>query len=152
MDGCLTDQLLCFVIPFVPQYKDSPELSAYMEGKVAEIRGAGVNCFDLAGMFIKPVQRILKYPLLLAELLKVRCVGPLTLAGHTQLGTKHMASPGGATSKRLDRPRTVSSLTGGAAWSRHVFCPQLYLCTSLLTDSLCQVDVALNSFAFMTDV
>ena len=36
-----------------------------------------------------------------------------------------MAPPGGATSKRLDQPKTVWSLTGGAAWRCHVFCPQL---------------------------
>ena len=44
-----------------------------------------------------------------------------------QLRTKHMAPLGGATSKRLDRSKTVWSLTGGAAWRRHVFCLQLHV-------------------------
>ena len=38
-----------------------------------------------------------------------------------------MAPPGGGTSKRLGRSKTVWSLTGGAVWRRHVFCPQLYV-------------------------
>jgi hypothetical protein len=63
------------VMPIIWQAKDVPELSDYMDGKVAAIRLAGVNCFDLAGMFIKPLQRILKYPLLMSELLKVRKTG-----------------------------------------------------------------------------
>lgn len=52
------------------QYKDHPVFIAYMNRKVAEIR-LKTNCFDLASMFIKPLQRVLKYPLLLQELLKV---------------------------------------------------------------------------------
>ena len=59
----------------------------------------------------------------------------LTLAvyAYLQLGTKHIATPGGATSNRLDRPRTVKSLTGGAAWRCHVyFVPRwIYFCTGL---------------------
>ncbi|XP_055335656.1 dynamin-binding protein-like isoform X2 [Paramacrobiotus metropolitanus] len=51
------------------QYKDIALLDEYMKRKVAEIR-LRINCFDLASMFIKPLQRVLKYPLLLSELLK----------------------------------------------------------------------------------
>ena len=43
-----------------------------------------------------------------------------------QLGTKHTAPPGGATSKRLGSFWPVWSLTSGVTWKRHVFCPQLY--------------------------
>ncbi|XP_055933569.1 dynamin-binding protein-like [Argiope bruennichi] len=42
----------------------------YLQHKV-EIMKRQTNCFDLPAMLIKPVQRILKYPLLLNELLKV---------------------------------------------------------------------------------
>ncbi|CAL1281416.1 unnamed protein product [Larinioides sclopetarius] len=42
----------------------------YLHHKV-EIMKRQTNCFDLPAMLIKPVQRILKYPLLLNELLKV---------------------------------------------------------------------------------
>ncbi|GIY49775.1 dynamin-binding protein [Caerostris extrusa] len=42
----------------------------YLHHKV-EIIKRQTNCFDLPAMLIKPVQRILKYPLLLNELLKV---------------------------------------------------------------------------------
>ena len=42
-----------------------------------------------------------------------------------------MAPLGGATSNRPDRPKILLSLTGGAAWRRHVFSPQLYLRSSL---------------------
>ncbi|OQV11985.1 Dynamin-binding protein [Hypsibius exemplaris] len=58
-------------IESLAKYKDIPELSDYMDEKVGAIRHAGVNCFDLAGMLIKPLQRLLKYPLLMSELLKV---------------------------------------------------------------------------------
>ena len=37
-----------------------------------------------------------------------------------QLGTKHGTPPGGATSKKLDRPEKMLSITGGAAWRCHV--------------------------------
>ena len=53
---------------------------------------------------------------------------PLNLIFLVQLGTKDMALPGGATSKSLDRSKTVQPLTSGAAWRCHVFCPQLYPC------------------------
>ena len=47
------------------------------------------------------------------------------LRAKVQLGTRHRALPGGATSKRLD----LAPLTSGAAWRCHVFCPQLYCST-----------------------
>ncbi|GFT34885.1 dynamin-binding protein [Nephila pilipes] len=52
--------------------KIDPQSAAgqYLQHKV-EILKRQTNCFDLPSMLIKPVQRILKYPLLLNELLKV---------------------------------------------------------------------------------
>ena len=52
-----------------------------------------------------------------------------SVASAVQLGTKHMALPGGATSERLDSFWPALSLTSGAAWKRHVFCPQLSMGT-----------------------
>ena len=47
-----------------------PVITDYINGRLDKMREQ-MNVFDLAGVLIKPVQRILKYPLLLNELLKV---------------------------------------------------------------------------------
>ena len=50
--------------------------------------------------------------------------GGATSKSLTRLGTRHMASPGGATSKTLNS----QALTGGAAWRYHVFLsPDVFL-------------------------
>ena len=53
------------------QYREVPEACQYFAAKVEEMRRR-TNIFDVEAMLIKPVQRILKYPLLLHELIKVR--------------------------------------------------------------------------------
>ena len=54
------------------QYREIPEACQYFAAKVEEMR-RHTNIFDVEAMLIKPVQRILKYPLLLHELVKVSC-------------------------------------------------------------------------------
>ena len=55
----------------------------------------------------------------------------------TQWGTKHMAPPDGATSKRLDSGATSERLYSGAAWRCHVFDPQL--CQDNVVGMFCSV-------------
>ncbi|GFO19681.1 dynamin-binding protein-like [Plakobranchus ocellatus] len=60
------------VITVLEKYADpsTPQaITDYISGRLEKMREQ-MNVFDLAGVLIKPVQRILKYPLLLNELLK----------------------------------------------------------------------------------
>uniref|UniRef100_A0A0B7BC31 Dynamin-binding protein n=1 Tax=Arion vulgaris TaxID=1028688 RepID=A0A0B7BC31_9EUPU len=57
------------VITAMEKYSDSPEISAYFNSKIEAMKKQ-TNVFDMASILIRPVQRILKYPLLLNELLK----------------------------------------------------------------------------------
>ena len=52
------------------QYEQHEEIRAWMEALVERLRDSHV-VFDIGALLIKPVQRILKYPLLLSELSKV---------------------------------------------------------------------------------
>ncbi|XP_070200464.1 dynamin-binding protein-like [Littorina saxatilis] len=56
-------------IAVMEKYHDIPEACQYFAAKVEEMRRR-TNIFDIEAILIKPVQRILKYPLLLHELLK----------------------------------------------------------------------------------
>ena len=55
---------------FLIQYEDNSEIQAFFASKLDVVRQSSV-VFDFGSILIKPVQRILKYPLLLNELLKV---------------------------------------------------------------------------------
>lgn len=57
------------VVPLWQKYESQPEAAAYLQ-KCLEKMSRETNCFDIPAVLIKPVQRILKYPLLLNELLK----------------------------------------------------------------------------------
>lgn len=57
------------VISVMEKHKESLEVCQYFSAKVEEMRRQ-TNIFDVEAMLIKPVQRILKYPLLLNELFK----------------------------------------------------------------------------------
>ncbi|XP_076450774.1 dynamin-binding protein-like isoform X2 [Babylonia areolata] len=57
------------VIAVMEKHREVPEACQYFAAKVEEMRRR-TNIFDVEAMLIKPVQRILKYPLLLHELLK----------------------------------------------------------------------------------
>ncbi|CAG5133338.1 unnamed protein product [Candidula unifasciata] len=57
------------VLAAMERYIDSSEINDYFNTKIEKMREQ-MNVFDVAGVLIKPVQRILKYPLLLNELLK----------------------------------------------------------------------------------
>ena len=52
------------------QYNENPSVSAFMQTQLNKLRERSV-VFDIEAILIKPVQRILKYPLLLNELFKV---------------------------------------------------------------------------------
>jgi hypothetical protein len=52
------------------QYENNDEMMAFINQKLSLMRQQ-MTVFDLSSILIKPVQRILKYPLLLSELLKV---------------------------------------------------------------------------------
>ena len=52
------------------QYDENAEVQAYFKSRLDVIRQS-MSVFDLGAILIKPVQRILKYPLLLNELIKV---------------------------------------------------------------------------------
>lgn len=53
-----------------PQYMASPAAAQFLQAGVERMQRE-TNCFDLPSVLIRPVQRILKYPLLLNELNKV---------------------------------------------------------------------------------
>ncbi|CAL1529614.1 unnamed protein product, partial [Lymnaea stagnalis] len=57
------------VITAMERYAENAEVSEYLKQRLERMR-EHMNVFDIAGVLIKPVQRILKYPLLLNELLK----------------------------------------------------------------------------------
>ncbi|BFZ16161.1 hypothetical protein BsWGS_19199 [Bradybaena similaris] len=57
------------VITALEQYADSTSIKNYLSSKIEEMKQQ-TNVFDMASILIRPVQRILKYPLLLNELLK----------------------------------------------------------------------------------
>ena len=59
-----------FFFLFPSQYNQTPDIKAYLERLLDELREKHV-VFDLEALLIKPVQRILKYPLLLNALIKV---------------------------------------------------------------------------------
>jgi len=52
------------------QYETSEEAINYINEMLTRMR-QHMSVFDLGSVLIKPVQRILKYPLLLSELIKV---------------------------------------------------------------------------------
>ena len=54
------------------QYEENAEIQEYFKAQLDVMRQSA-TVFDLGAILIKPVQRILKYPLLLNELIKVRC-------------------------------------------------------------------------------
>ncbi|XP_059156460.1 dynamin-binding protein-like isoform X2 [Physella acuta] len=57
------------VLTMMERYNQQPEMREYFQDKLEQMR-EHTNVFDISGVLIKPVQRILKYPLLLNELLK----------------------------------------------------------------------------------
>ncbi|XP_013774351.1 dynamin-binding protein-like isoform X2 [Limulus polyphemus] len=57
------------VLVLIEKYEDNQMIKIYINQGVMQMR-AKTNCFDLSSVLIKPVQRILKYPLLLDELIK----------------------------------------------------------------------------------
>ena len=61
----------CNYCCFLFQYNQNTEVKEYLEKLLDELREKHV-VFDLEALLIKPVQRILKYPLLLNALFKVR--------------------------------------------------------------------------------
>ena len=52
------------------QYESQPEVNKVLEDGVLTLREE-IVCFNMGSVIIKPVQRILKYPLMLNELIKV---------------------------------------------------------------------------------
>ena len=52
------------------KYESTPDVSRLLQRGVENIQ-AQVSCFNMGSILIKPVQRILKYPLILNELVKV---------------------------------------------------------------------------------
>lgn len=52
------------------KYEQVPEIQSVLQ-KGVEVLQAQVSCFNIGSILIKPVQRILKYPLILNELIKV---------------------------------------------------------------------------------
>ena len=58
------------VITAMGGFLENPVIVEYLNVKLERMR-EHMNTFDVAGVLIRPVQRILKYPLLLNELLKV---------------------------------------------------------------------------------
>lgn len=57
------------VINLLEKYEENSETSAFIQGKLGV--GSNPSFFSLSSVLIKPVQRVLKYPLLLNELVKV---------------------------------------------------------------------------------
>jgi hypothetical protein len=56
---------------FSLQYESVEEIQNLFKKGLETLR-LQVACFDMSSILIKPVQRILKYPLILNELIKVR--------------------------------------------------------------------------------
>ncbi len=52
------------------KYESTPEVHRLLQKGVETLQGQ-VACFNMGSILIKPVQRILKYPLILNELIKV---------------------------------------------------------------------------------
>lgn len=57
------------VIPAFEKYTEDSEINRFFQRGLDQIRKE-TNCFDIPSILIKPVQRILKYPLMLNELIK----------------------------------------------------------------------------------
>lgn len=56
------------------QYESNEEIMKVFNKGIETLRRQ-VACFDMSSILIKPVQRILKYPLMLYELIKVnKCI------------------------------------------------------------------------------
>ena len=53
------------------QYEEMPEIQEYFSRQI-EIMKQQATVFDLGSCLIKPVRRVLKYPLLLNELIQVQ--------------------------------------------------------------------------------
>ena len=64
------------------RYDSDPGISRLLQRGVETIQ-AQVSCFNIGSILIKPVQRILKYPLILNELIKVLFFMNLGTAGTT---------------------------------------------------------------------
>ncbi|CAG0901910.1 unnamed protein product [Darwinula stevensoni] len=58
------------VPPLIEEYERMPKVGDVIKGGVEKLRQKGITCFDMESMLIKPVQRILKYPLLLNQIAK----------------------------------------------------------------------------------
>ena len=74
---CITARLLMFYTYFLlkaeqllEKYEQVPEVQKMLQ-KGVETLQSQVVCFNMGSILIKPVQRILKYPLMLNELIKV---------------------------------------------------------------------------------
>lgn len=52
------------------QYETVPTVNKLLDDGVASLRNQ-IVCFNMGSVIIKPVQRIMKYPLILSELIKV---------------------------------------------------------------------------------
>lgn len=59
------------VIKALESFGENEEISEFLNQKVEKMKEQ-MNLFDVSSLLIKPVQRILKYPLLLNELLQVQ--------------------------------------------------------------------------------
>ncbi|KAF7493012.1 Dynamin-binding protein [Sarcoptes scabiei] len=59
----------CAVTALLKYYEKNSFTQSYIKNCLGRIQEQ-INCFDLSSIWIKPVQRILKYPLLLNELIK----------------------------------------------------------------------------------
>ena len=57
------------VVPAFSKYEQDPEINRFFQRGLDQIRSK-TNCFDIPSILIKPVQRLLKFPLMLNELIK----------------------------------------------------------------------------------
>lgn len=57
------------VIPAFRKYEENSEINRFFQRGLDQIRDK-TNCFDIPSILIKPVQRLLKFPLILNELIK----------------------------------------------------------------------------------